>query len=484
MRPVLTVAEMRDADASALRSVSQSTLVARAGTAVALGALRMLGAGYGHRVVVVAGKGNNGADGRVAASVLRRRGARVIMVPAADPGRLPACDLVIDAAYGTGFRGTYEAPRVPVDARVLAVDVPSGVDGDTGAAAGSPMAAARTVTFAALKPGLLQGDGPRLAGRVEVADIGIDVGSPDIALVEDADVPARLPRRPPESHKWMTAVAVVAGSPGMEGAASLSARGASHGGAGMVRLAVPGSEQADGTSPQDAGPWPLEAVRLPIGREGWAGEVLSVLGRCRALVVGPGLGRDESTQAELRRLVAASPVPVVADADALAALGDVACTRELVAATAGRPVILTPHDGEYRSLAGHPPGPDRVAAVRDLAARTGAVVLLKGSLTAVGVPPDLVTAGGPDVLLAAAGSSRLATAGTGDVLSGVIGAFVARGAPVPLAAALAAHVHGRAAGLGPGEGLVAGDLPELVAAWLSDTMAEAPLATPVQGRDG
>ncbi len=468
MRPVVTVAEMRAADAAALTQVDQAALVARAGTAVAFAALRMLGSGYGHRVVVVAGKGNNGADGRVAGAVLRRRGCRVVVLDAAAPGRLPLCDLVIDAAYGTGFRGTYTAPRVPAGAKVLAVDIPSGVDGDTGAASGRPMAADRTVTFAALKPGLLQGDGPGLAGEVVVADIGVPVGGPPVRLVEDADVLGQVPRRSPSSHKWATAVAVVAGSPGMEGASALAASGASHAGAGMVRLVVPG------VAADQPGPWPIEAVRMSLRADGWVDEVLGVLGRCRALVVGPGLGREDGTVDQVRRVVAESPVPVVADADALFALGT---AEEAAPVLAGdRPVVLTPHDGEYERLAGEPPGPDRLAAARRLADRTGAVVLLKGSLTAVACPGDGAgedgNGSGP-VLLAAAGSPRLATAGTGDVLSGVIGAFLARGVPAAAAAALGAHVHGRAADRGPAEGLVAEDLPALVSAWLSVMLGDA-----------
>jgi len=460
MRPVATVAEVRAADAAALTQVSQATLVARAGTAVALSALRLLGAGYGHRVTVVAGKGNNGADGRVAAGILRRRGARVTMVDAADaPERLSRCDLVVDAAYGTGFKGTYDAPRVPTGAAVLAVDIPSGVDGDTGEASGRPMTADRTVTFAALKAGLLQSDGERLSGEVVVADIGVPVEGTGVALVEDRDVAETVPRRPRESHKWATAVAVVAGSPGMEGAAALAAAGASHAGAGMVRLAVPGTA----TEPSTAGPWPTEAVRLPLPAQGWAPEVLRVLERCRALVIGPGLGRTECTAADIRTVVARSPVPVVADADALYALegrlGEVIGTR---------PMVLTPHDGEYARLCGGPPGPDRVAAARRLAASTGAVVLVKGALTAVADPAGRV-------LLASAGTPRLATAGTGDVLSGVVGALVARGVPLLEAAALGAHVHGRASWRGPAEGLVAEDLPALVSAWLSEIMGDGVL---------
>ncbi|MGH9082543.1 MAG: NAD(P)H-hydrate dehydratase, partial [Acidimicrobiales bacterium] len=205
------------------------------------------------------------------------------------------------------------------------------------------------------------------------------------------------------------------------------------------------------------GPWPIEAVRLDVDRQGWAETVLAVLERCRALVVGPGLGRDETTQAEVRRVVSRSPVPVVVDADGLFALGD--DPGPVVAGD--RPVVLTPHDGEYARLAGDDAGTDRIDAARRLAVRAGAVVLLKGSLTTVAAP-------GGRVLLAAVGTARLATAGTGDVLSGVIGAFLARGMAPLDAAALAAHVHGRAAGQGPAEGLVAGDVPPLVSACLSE----------------
>jgi NAD(P)H-hydrate epimerase len=484
MRPVATVGEVRAADAAALEHVAHATLVARAGTAVAHGALEMMGAGYGHRVVVVAGKGNNGADGRVAARLLEHRGARVAVIDASSaPARLPPCDLVLDAAYGTGFRGRYDAPQVPPGALVLAVDIPSGVDGDTGVAPGCPMVADRTVTFAALKPGLLQGDGPPLAGQVVVADIGVAIDRPGIELVEDADVAGLVARRGRHAQKWESAVAVVAGSPGMEGAAWLAASGASHAGAGMVRLAVPGAGEQGGSV--TTGPWPVEAVRLALPKDGWAGDVLKVLDRCRALVVGPGLGRSDTTQAEVRRLVARSPVPVVVDADALFALGDASAARSVIGS--GRAVVLTPHDGEFRRLAGMAPGADRVAAARSLAERTGAVVLLKGPLTAVasGEACSTGAASGEStarVLLCASGTARLATAGTGDVLSGVIGAFLVRGVPVPEAAALAAHVHGRAAGLGPAEGLVAPDLPRLVSTWLSEVVNGA--GSPAVGRVG
>lgn len=462
MRPVVSVAEMRVADAAAIRSVGESELIQRAGFAVATEALRMLGGAYGRRIVVLAGKGNNGNDGRVAAGALARRGAVVDVIDAASaPGRIDGCDLVIDAAYGTGFSGAYSAPVVSEGTAVLAVDIPSGVDADTGEMPGRALAADRTVTFAALKPGLLMGAGVSVSGEVSVADIGVRVQSNSIGLVEDADL-AGLPVRERNTHKWVSAVAIVAGSPGMEGAAFLCGRGAARAGAGMVRLAVPGADE------ESAGPWPNEAVRVILAQKDWADDVLAVLERCRALVIGPGLGRDDATLDAVRRVITRSPVPVVADADALFALGDARSAREVVLGDGvDRPVVLTPHDGEYRRLAGHDPGPDRVAAATRLAESTGAVVLVKGSLTVVAAPEGEGFAP-PPVLMAAAGTSALATAGTGDVLSGIIGAFVARGVDAPRSAAFAAHVHGAAARRGRSEGLLSIDLPDLVADWLSE----------------
>ena len=457
MRPVLRVEEMRAVDADGLKSVSEQTLVERAGTAVATWAVRLLGGTYGRRIVVVAGKGNNGADGRVAAARLRRRGARVTVVDASDApariGPVGSVDLVIDAAYGTGFRGTYRAPAVPAGVPVLAVDIPSGVNGDTGEACGEPLRADVTVTFAALKTGLVQGDGALLAGRIEVADIGLDVSRASMWVVEDADVPHLLAPRPRDAHKWQSALAVVAGSPGMTGAAGLCARAAYRAGAGMVRVGIPGGDPSE---------LPVsEAVGTSLPREGWSAPAIAMAGRCRAIVVGPGLGRAETTVADVRAMVAGATVPMVVDADGLFALGSGdEIGAALRAGASGRGVVLTPHDGEFTRLAGAAPGIDRIAATTTLAQRCGAVVLLKGPTTIVADPDGTV-------LLATAGSPRLATAGTGDVLSGVIGAFIARGVEVAPAAALAAHVHGRAADLGPPEGLVASDLAELVGSWLS-----------------
>jgi ADP-dependent NAD(P)H-hydrate dehydratase / NAD(P)H-hydrate epimerase len=458
LKPVLTVGEMRAADARALESTSQQTLVARAGTAVAREALAMLGGAYGRRVIVVAGKGNNGADGRVAAGVLTRRGARVVVYPPAGaPRALPACDLVIDAALGTGFHGEYIAPVPAASTRVLAVDIPSGVDGDTGEACAGAARADATVTFVALKPGLLLGDGPDRAGPTRVSDIGIDAGTAHIHLVEDGDVARFLPARRRQGHKWDAAVYIAAGSPGMLGAPTFSVRGALRSGAGMVRLGVPGL---------GAGELPVsEAVGSVLPAEDWAVPVLDDLSRCKALVVGPGLGTGAVTTAAVRRLVTDVAVPMVIDADGLTALGTVDEASPLFARRRA-PTVLTPHDGEFARLLGALPGHDRIASALELARLMRAVVLLKGPTTVVAAPSG-------QVLLSASGSSALSTAGTGDVLSGIIGAFCARGVEPFLAAGLAAHVHGRASGRGALEGLVAGDLPGLVSAELSSLRASA-----------
>ena len=454
MQPVLTIAQMQAVDAQGQATTPLDELVERAGTAVAGAALELMGGAYGRRVVLVCGKGNNGADGRVAARLLARRGARVTVVA---PGQVdaiggpgPQGGLVVDAAFGTGFGGTYTAPRVAPGIPVLAVDIPSGVEGDTGRASGSVLTATLTVTFVALKPGLIQGDGDVLAGAVQVVDIGLPVDGYGIAVVDDGDLAALVPARRPGGNKWVAAVLVVAGSPGMTGAPALAARGAYRSGAGMVRLGVPGGDPAD----LPAG----EAVGLDLPATGWADVALDEVARCHALVVGPGLGRAEGIDAEVRRLIARSPVPVVVDADGLNALGRVNgdAGRRGGSIEARSPVVLTPHDGEYARLMGEAPGPDRIAAARRLAAASGAVALVKGSTTAVADPTGRV-------LVSRAGTSSLATAGTGDVLSGVIGALLARGVPPLEAAALGAHVHGRAGALGHRSGLVAGDLPDLVA---------------------
>jgi len=443
--PVVTPEEMGEIDRAAPETTD--VLVARAGAAVAREAASMLGGTYGRRVVVVAGKGNNGADGRAAASGLRRRGVRVHVFDAAEtPVRLPACDLVLDAAYGTGFRGEYMAPD-PGGAPVLAVDIPSGVDGLSGGSGDAAVWAARTVTFAALKPGLVLHPGADRAGEVSVADIGLDTSAARAQLVEAHDVSGWLPERPPETHKWKTAVWVVAGSPGMTGAARLCSRAAMRAGAGMVCLGIPGS---------DPDPGALEIVGRPLPAEDWDSAVVEDSARVRALVVGPGLARTDATCHAVRRLVSASPLPMIIDADGLYALGGGKEAAEVLQDRQA-PTVLTPHEGEFARLSAGAPGDDRLDEVRNLAAALGAVVLLKGSTTVIADPHG-------DVLITASGDSRLATAGTGDVLSGIVGALLAQGLDGLRAAAAAAFVHGCAGRLGWRRGLVAGDLVDLLPA--------------------
>ena len=293
------------------------------------------------------------------------------------------------------------------------------------------------MTFAALKPGLLLADGPELAGEVDVADIGLDVSSARAHVVQDDDVVGWLPERARNTHKWQAAVRVVAGSPGMTGAAHLVSAAAFRAGAGYVTLSSPGIE-SDPLAP-------TEVVGRPLPEKEWAEPALDDAERFGALVVGPGLGTGDAVTDGVRDVVAAWPGPVVVDGDGLTALGDAA--PDVV----GPHTVLTPHEGEFARLAGGPPAPDRFTAVRELAAATGAVVLLKGSTTLVADP-------GGEVLVSTTGGAALATAGTGDVLSGIIGALLAGGVPPARAAAAGAFLHGRAGAVGFTRGLVASDL--------------------------
>lgn len=451
MIPVLTPAEMAGVDRSAPEPVE--VLVERAGHAVARAARALMGGTYGKRVVVVAGPGHNGDDGRVAARVLSAWGAHVEVVAVGAAKVLPACDLVVDAAFGTGLSRAYHPPD-PGAALVLAVDIPSGLSGTTGRPVGDGGAvrADATITFAAHKPGLLLGRGPEFAGDVEIADIGLGEladGATTAWLVADPDIATSLPSRPRDSHKWKTAVAVIAGSPGMPGAAVLVATSAMRAGAGYALVGVPGGPAGGGLPPG-------EYVATGLPEHGWAPDAAKSSERVKAIVIGPGLGASRD---EVPALLRSTDLPAVVDADALTGLGSLDEVRDLTGSRAA-PVVLTPHEGEYSRLRGRAVSEERLDDVRDAARSSGAVVLLKGSTTLVASPDGRA-------LIVAAGSPRLATAGTGDVLSGIIGAFIARGLPAFEAAAFAAHCHGRAASLGPSEGLVASDLPRLVSVWLS-----------------
>ena len=451
MLPIVTPEEMAAIDAAAPEATE--VLIERAGAAVAWAALRMLGGAYGRTVNVICGKGNNGADGRVAAGHLAAKGVRVRVIEVPCPAVLPPADLVIDAAYGTGFRGRWSPPDVG-GTPVLAVDLPSGVDALTGDIAGAVLAATHTVTFGALKPGLLMPPGSVLSGELELADIGLDVGWARANLVLGADVAGWWPERDEYSHKWRSAVRVIAGSSTMTGAPRLVSHAAMRTGAGMVHLSIPGMTLGDG---------PIEIVQRPLPSTGWADAALASLDRFHSIVVGPGLGRSDDTAANVRRLVLEAPLPMVLDGDGLFALGWSSEGASTLLRRRANPTVLTPHDGEYTLLTGGPPGLDRLVAVRRLAADSGCTVLLKGAATIVADP-------GGEALVVTAGDARLATAGTGDVLSGIIGALLAAGIKPLHAAAAAAWVHGHAGRRGVRHGLIASDLPDLIPAVLEELL--------------
>jgi ADP-dependent NAD(P)H-hydrate dehydratase / NAD(P)H-hydrate epimerase len=456
VKPVVTAAEMRAADEAALRAVSHEVLVERAGLAVAIAAVRMIPHVYGSPVAVVCGPGSNGADGRVAARHLSERGADVRVLEAtAVPPRLDGVSLVVDAAFGTGLSRRWEAPEVDPAVPVLAVDVPSGVDPDTGLVSGDALRATRTVAMGALKRGHLLADGAILSGDVVVAPIGIEVFDAACALIEDDDLEA-IPPLGRDEHKWRRAVVVVAGSPGMLGAPALACDGALSVQAGMVLLCVPDVPR------RREGPWPREVVRLSASVQDTEKVVVDALDRARALVIGPGLGRSARLQRMVHDVLRATREPAVVDADALHLIdADLLLARQQ---RGGSPLVLTPHDGEYAALFGAPPGTDRFAAAERAAARTGCTVLLKGPTTVIAsaTPPP----GMPAVLAVISGTPDLATPGSGDVLSGVIGGMLARGVPAHLAAALGAHVHGLA-GASLGSSCRATALPEAITSVLA-----------------
>ncbi len=427
MKPVITPAESGRLDA--LGDVD--ALMERAGWAIYRAATEM-GAGYGTRVVVLAGPGNNGGDGLVAARHLRHRGVAVSVQLLAEPRTGPAArallraraagvpvspvtapsraDLVIDALFGGGFRGELPAEIqawADSPSRVLAVDVPSGLDPLTGSASEVCFRAERTVTFHALRTGHVLGAGPDRCGVVVVADIGQAGEQPMFLLAEDSDAPR--PGRNRSAHKWSAgSVLVVGGGPGMVGAAILAGRSALTFGAGAVGVATPDPAIVQTAAPE----------LLAYGLD-------SPPGRYRVLVVGPGLGAHA---AEVVPSLLEDPRAMVFDADALGVL-----TPELLSVRGG-PSVVTPHDDEFRRLTREDPSPHAAGA---LARTTGGVVLLKGN-------PTIVTDGGASWLVRS-GGPELATIGTGDVLAGMIAALIARGLPALDAALSAAYWHGVAA---------------------------------------
>jgi NAD(P)H-hydrate epimerase len=411
--PVYSAAEMRAVEeAHPGYPDTMSELMERAGRAVADEVQRRYP--RARSVTVVCGGGSNGGDGKVCALVLGDAGLDVRVVEA--PGEedrgevdLGSPDVVVDALFGTGFSGTPRpsAGRLieamnEADAPVVAVDVPSGVDASGGAVASEAVRAAVTVTFVGRKVGQLVAPGRFHCGELVVADIGLEPGETAIRRMLPAAL-EEVPHRAADANKYSAgAVVVVGASPGMTGAGFL----------------VP------------------EALET----------VVEAAKRARAVVLGPGIGRSDGVKALVRELLQTLDIPVVVDADALAGLAPEPFRP---------PVVLTPHAGELASLLGTDSfrvEAQRLEAVRACAERFGCVTLLKGADT-------LVADAHGHVVIADHGTAALATAGTGDVLSGVVGAFLAKGLEPARAAALAATAHGLASRRVPHQpGLVASDL--------------------------
>ncbi|MER6915553.1 NAD(P)H-hydrate dehydratase [Streptomyces sp. NPDC000594] len=456
MRTAHRVEKVRQAEAELMARLPEGALMQRAAAGLAAACADLLGRVYGARVVLLVGSGANGGDALWAGARLARRGAgvhAVLLAPdrahaagltafraaggrvADDPfAVLAGADLVLDGITGIGGSGGLRPDAVPVaraargsGAVVVAVDLPSGVEADTGEVRGEALRADATVTFGTWKPGLLIDPAREYAGTVRLVDIGIGPqlpSLPEVAAFQHTDVARLLPEPAAESDKYRRGVVgVVAGSARYPGAAVLAVAGALRGGAGAVRYVGPAADAVIARFPEalvHSGP-PARA------------------GRVQAWVVGPGLGED----ADAVREVLASEVPVLVDADGLRLL-DPAAVRARSA-----PTLLTPHAGEAAALLGR----DRAAvegarldAVRELAARFGATALLKGSTTLVAATD------GTPVLANALGTPWLATAGSGDVLAGLAGSLLAAGLRTPDAAAVAAYLHGLAARLAAARG--------------------------------
>jgi NAD(P)H-hydrate epimerase len=467
------------------RGIAGLELMERAGTGLADVVAELAPAGA---VAVVCGKGNNGGDGFVAARVLRARGRDVRVLVLAEPGdyrgdakanlgRLPGeppkpfepgalsgAGAVVDAVLGTGFSGVVREPLVGaieainrVDAPVFACDVPSGVDASTGEVSGPAVQARATVTFHAGKPGLWIAPGKGHAGEVRVIDIGIPSGGPpavQVGLITERSADA-VPRRGSDSTKFAAgSVLVCGGSPGLTGAPCMAAEAAMRAGAGYVTVLAPAGLQAVLASkllevmtvalPEEDGAIAADAVAIAQERAE----------RADAVVLGPGLGRTDAALHFARRAAQAIPLPLLLDADGLNAhAGALESLRDRTA-----PTVLTPHAGELGRLleresseiAAH-----RLESVRTAAQRAQAVVVLKGDDTLVAHPDGRVAVN-------RGGAPALATAGTGDVLSGVVGAYLAKGMDAFHAACAGVFVHaaaGRVAAREIGEeGVIASDV--------------------------
>jgi hydroxyethylthiazole kinase-like uncharacterized protein yjeF len=443
MRHYYTADQIRAAEAPLLAALPGGALMRRAAgglaTAVAAELRRRTGGVAGRSVCAVVGSGDNGGDALWAATFLRRRGAgasAILLNPDhTHPGALAAfrkagghvvsalpevVDLVIDGVVGISGSGPLRPAAAEVFATidvagvpVVAVDIPSGVDVHTGAVTGPAVRAALTVTFGGLKPVHALAD----CGRVELVDIGLDLPDTDLVGMEAADVRDRWPLPGPRDDKYTQGVVgILAGSAAYPGAAILCSGAAVAATSGMVRYV--GSAATEVVSH-----WP-EVVAAPSPADA---------GRVQSWCVGPGMGTDEKALAALA-FALDTDLPVIVDADGLTLL---AANRNLVADRAAL-TVLTPHAGEYERFGLGPVGADRVAAARRLSDATGATVLLKGHVT-------VITESGGRTYLSPAGASWAATAGSGDVLSGIIGALLAAGLPAGTAAAAADFVHTRAA---------------------------------------
>jgi hydroxyethylthiazole kinase-like uncharacterized protein yjeF len=486
------VAEIRAAEEVARAGLPPGTLMQRAAAAMAVAAGRLLdGRVYGSQVLVLAGGGDNGGDALWVGAGLAARGA-VVSAVLLRPDRAPAdavaalraaggrvlpdatppddlrADLVVDGLVGMGGSGplrpdaaAWVGPVAASGAPVLAVDLPSGVEADTGAVPGEALRATLTVTPGAHKQGLLAGPGAACAGRVERVDIGLAGFLPParVGAVDAADVGALLPVPAHESSKYTRGVlGLVAGSASYVGAAVLSCGGALRGGgAGYVRF-VSTEHPADAVRAA----WPEVVVTAVAPGDG---DAVVGAGRVQAWACGPGIGTDDAAAAVVRAVLAAG-VPVLLDADALTV---VAQRPELLAGRSA-PTLLTPHEGEFARLA---PGidaadlaADRIGCVRRVAAQLGATVLLKGSRTVVAAPDG-------QVRIADEGTGWLATAGSGDVLTGVAGSLLAAGLPPLEAGVAAAWLHGRAARrcVGGGGPLVPTDLHAQLPYAFTDALA-------------
>jgi NAD(P)H-hydrate epimerase len=441
LEPLYTAAEMRVAE-ERYPGYPQSAgeLMERAGRALAEEAVRAFP--HARRFAVVCGSGSNGGDGRVAVAALREAG-----LEADETEDLDGADVVIDALFGTGFRGEPRPEAAELIERmngvgvpVVACDLPSGVNASTGEVEGAAVRAALTVTFHGRKVGLVVAPGRFHAGRVVVADIGLEPAV-TAAVRATPDLLSLVPRRRAEDTKYTAGtVLVVGGSPGTSGAAVLAASAALRADAGYVTLAVPSDSLpvVEGLT--------LEPVKIGFEWDSALDTILGAAERAGAVALGPGLGRAEPALSLVRALLERLELPVVVDADALYALEPFRRSA---------PTVLTPHAGELGRLIGESSvavNEHRLEAVARCAGTFDAVCLLKGADTIVAAPDA-----GP--IVCDHGPPSLATAGTGDVLTGIVAALLAKGVEPRLAAATAATAHGlAAASVGHQAGLVAGDV--------------------------